>query len=137
MRFLILLFSLFNFQVAFSQVTQSQDLTINLTLPQIESKIEEVYGSSFVENNPSLVQFFLKLFKERISYITQERTADEKYVKLSSLPLMNKNNQSITYDTLFSKLTFNPLKYRMNFYSNTTQVYRFDNSDILIVIAPQ
>lgn len=137
MRLLLLLFSIINIQLAYTQVTQSQDLTTNLTHRQIESKIEEVYGRAYIENNPTLVQFFLKLFKERITYITQERTSDEKYVKLSSLPLMNKNNQSLSYDSIFYEATFNPLKYRMNFYSNTTQVYRFDNSDILIVIAPQ
>jgi hypothetical protein len=137
MRFLILLLSLFNFHVAFSQVTQSQDLTTNLSHQQIESRIEEVYGRAYIENNPSLVQFFLKLFKERITYITQERTSDEKYIKLSSLSILNKNNSNLRTDSQFIANEFNPLKYNMNFYSKITEVYRFDNSDILIVIAPQ
>jgi hypothetical protein len=137
MRQLLILTLLLNYQILFSQVSQSQNLISPITLHEIELKIEEVYGRSFIENNTTLVQFFNKLLKERITYITQERTSDEKYIKLSSLSILNKNNSNLSRDSQFIANEFNPLKYNMNFYSKTTEVYRFDNSDILIVIAPQ
>jgi hypothetical protein len=137
MRQLLILSLLLNYQILFSQVSQSQNLTTPITLHEIELKIEEVYGRSFIENNTTLVQFFNKLLKERITYITQERTSDEKYIKLSSLSILNKNNSNLRPDSQFIANEFNPLKYNMNFYSKITEVYRFDNSDILIVIAPQ
>jgi hypothetical protein len=137
MRQLLILTLLLNYQILFSQVSQSQNLISPITLHEIELKIEEVYGRSFIENNTTLVQFFNKLLKERITYITQERTSDEKYIKLSSLSILNKNNSNLRRDSQFIANEFNPLKYNMNFYSKTTEVYRFDNSDILIVIAPQ
>jgi hypothetical protein len=137
MRQLLILSLLLNYQILFSQVSQSQNLTTPITLHEIELKIEEVYGRSFIENNTTLVQFFNKLLKERITYITQERTSDEKYIKLSSLSILNKNNSNLRPDSQFIANEFNPLKYNMNFYSKITEVYRFDNSDILIFIAPQ
>jgi hypothetical protein len=62
---------------------------------------------------------------------------NEKYTLLSTCNLNNKDNPSLTRDAAFNELTFNPLKYHMIFFSKTTQVYRFDGTDFLIIIAPQ
>jgi len=103
----------------------------------VNDKITEVYGADFVTNNPTLVRSFDKLLTERIRYEQQPETADEKFPKISTLGLNNKRNPSLTMDTVFDAQNFNPLKYGMQLFAPTTQVYRFDNTDILIIIEPQ
>lgn len=103
----------------------------------VNDKITEVYGADFVTNNPTLVVSFSKLLTERIRYEQQPATAGEKFPKISTLGLKNKNNPSLTMDTVFDEQNFNPLKYGIQMFAPTIQVYRFDNSDILIIIEPQ
>lgn len=105
-----------------------------------QQQIEEVYGSktsSFFQTNPDLWPFFEKLLNERIAYIQEPISFNEKYTKLSEVPLNNKYNPGLTRDGAFNIESFNPLKYQMNFYAKTTMVYRIDNTDYLIVINPQ
>jgi hypothetical protein len=103
----------------------------------VNEKIVEVYGEDFVVNNPTLVQQFTKLLTERIRYERKPEMADEKFPKISTLGLKNRNNPSLTMDASFEESGFNPLKYGIQMFASTTQVYRFDNSDILIIIEPQ
>jgi hypothetical protein len=110
---------------------------ISYAQKSVNEKITEVYGADFIVNNPTLVEQFSKLLTERIRYEHKPETTDEKFPKISTVGLKNKNNPSLTVDTNFDELTFNPLKYGIQMFAPTTQVYRFDNSDILIIIEPQ
>jgi len=101
-----------------------------------QQKIEAVYGLSFAANNPGMYQHMYKLLLGRVHYVRQLQTVGEKYPKLSQFALLTKNNSALTRDQVFNEITFNPLKYQLNFFPKTTQVYRFDNSDVLIVIDP-
>lgn len=103
----------------------------------VNDKITEVYGADFITNNPDLVESFNKLLTTRIRYEQQPETAGEKYPKISTLSLNNKNNPTLVMDTSFDEQNFNPLKYGMQLFASTTQVYRFDSTDILIIIEPQ
>lgn len=126
--FLTLCFSFFNLYFLSAQIK-------NTTL-----QIEEVYGSktsSFFQNNPDMWSFFEKLLNDRIEYRQESLSFNEKYSKLSEVPLNNKYNSALVRDGSFNIENFNPLKYQMNFYSKTTVVYRVDNSDYLIIIKPQ
>lgn len=114
-------------------------ISSNLTVAQKTTyqKIEEVYGASFMNDNPTLVQSFSKLLEERIKYVQTPEIENEKYPKISSLGLQNKNNQGLTVDTVFDESTFNPLKYGIQMFAPTKQVYRIDNTDFLMLIEPQ
>jgi hypothetical protein len=106
----------------------------------VHQQIEEVYGpknSSFFQANPDLWIFFEKLLNERIEIKQEPISFNEKYTKLSEVPLNNKYNPALTKDGSFNVESFNPLKYQMNFYAKTTIVYRVDNTEYLIVIKPQ
>ncbi len=100
------------------------------------SKILDVYGQQFMGNNPELIPIFRNFLLERIEYKTEAQSPDEKYPKLSSFGLRNKNNPSLSRDLSFDNNTFNPLKYNISAFEPLTQIIRFDNSDILIIVKP-
>jgi hypothetical protein len=100
------------------------------------SKILDVYGQQFMDNNPELIPIFRKFLLERIEYKTEAQSLDEKYPKLSSFGLRNKNNPSLSRDLSFDNNTFNLLKYNISAFEPLTQIIRFDNSDILIIVKP-
>jgi hypothetical protein len=100
------------------------------------SKILDVYGQQFMDNNPELTPIFRKFLLERIEYKTEAQSPDEKYPKLSSFGLRNKNNPALSLDLSFDNHTFNPLKYNISAFEPLTQIIRFDNSDILIIVKP-
>jgi hypothetical protein len=100
------------------------------------SKILDVYGQQFMDNNPELFPIFRNFIHERIEYKTEAQSPDEKYPKLSSFGLRNKNNPALSRDLSFDNHTFNPLKYNISAFEPLTQIIRFDNSDILIIVKP-
>ena len=102
----------------------------------VDAKIIEVYGQHFMDNNPELFPIFRNFIHERIEYKTEAQSPDEKYPKLSSFGLRNKNNPSLSRDLSFDNNTFNPLKYNISAFEPLTQIIRFDNSDILIIVKP-
>lgn len=102
----------------------------------VDAKILDVYGQQFMGNNPELIPIFRNFLLERIEYKTETQSPDEKYPKLSSFGLRNKNNPSLSRDFSFDNNTFNPLKYNISAFEPLTQIIRFDNSDILIIVKP-
>ncbi len=102
----------------------------------VDAKIIEVYGQQFMDNNPELFPIFRNFILERIEFKTEAQSPDEKYPKLSSFGLRNKNNPSLSRDLSFDNNTFNPLKYNISAFEPLTQIIRFDNSDILIIVKP-
>lgn len=126
-RTLALLFVLFmSFNDSFSQ--------------QINPKIEELLGDKtqeIIQNDPERIKVLNDLLENRIKIMESPVVGEDKYTKLSTVPLANKYNPSIQRDIVFDPATFNPLKYNMNFFTSQTQIYRVDNTDYLIVIQQQ
>lgn len=117
-------------------------LNINQSFSQqINPKIQEVFGSKTQEilnNNPEQIKLFTELLENRLKIVELPLSSvEDKYIKLSTMPLLNKYNPSLTRDVVFDINTFNPLKYNLNFFSNKVEVYRIDNTDYVIVINPQ
>lgn len=107
---------------------------------QFNPKIQAVYGDKmqeFAQNNPEHLARLNDLLDNRIKVIESPSTAEDKYIKLSSVELLNKYNPDLKRDLVYDPITFNPLKYNLNFFSNSPVVYRIDNTDFLIVITPQ
>lgn len=125
--FLTILFALFtNISNSFSQ--------------QIDPKITEVYGDKTQEifqNDPDRLKALTDLLDNRIKLVESPVHGEDKYTKLSTIPLLNKYNPNLKRDVVFNPSTFNPLKYNLNFFTSEVQIYRVDNTDYIIVIDSQ
>jgi hypothetical protein len=107
---------------------------------QVNAKIQEVYGDKtqeIAQNDPERIKFLNDLWDNRIKIIESPIVGEDKYTKLSSVPLLNKYNTNLKRDLIFDPANFNPLKYSMNFFTSEVQIYRVDNTDYLIVIQQQ
>lgn len=107
----------------------------------IDAKIQEVYASKaqeFASQNPDWLKIMNDFIQNRVK-ITRVAfdPLHDKYVKLSEVKLVNKYNPSLQRDVAFDPVSFNPLKYDFIVSAKTTQVYRVDNTDYVIVIEPQ
>jgi len=72
----------------------------------------------------------------RVEITTLAEYGSADYQLLSSIPLKNKCNTALTYDSAenFNPENFNPLKYFFNFYSQTDQAYLVDNTQYIVLI---
>lgn len=107
---------------------------------QVNAKIQEVYGDKtqeIAQNDPERIKLLNDLLDNRIKIIESPIVGEDKYTKLSSVPLLNKYNTNLKRDLTFDPANFNPLKYSMNFFTSEVQIYRVDNTDYLIVIQQQ
>ena len=114
--------------------------TKQLHAQQIDSRIREIFADKtdeYFTANPGVLSAYNDLLLNRVSIIVSPVVGDDKYPKISSIPLLNKYNPNLKRDITFDPLTFNVLKYSLNFFTNTTSVYRIDNTDYLIIIKGQ
>jgi hypothetical protein len=121
-----------NCAIGQSQLTDLQDQ--HPYLPAITS----VYGDTWVSNNQEAVAALENCFSNRMHYLIEPLTGNDKYPLLSSYPLMNKYNPAIVAVdyTHFDPLTFSPITYCLPFFSDRTQVIRVDGTNYIIVIDP-
>jgi len=129
-----------NFYFAFFTVLFIVVSYQNSIAQQINPKIQEVYGSmteQILQSNPDRIKLLNDLLENRIKILNSPIVGDDKYTKLSSVPLLNKYNPNLERDKEFDPENFNALKYNMNFFTTQTQVYRVDNTDFIIIINPQ
>lgn len=135
--FLLILMSLSTYCV------QSQELKIDKNQNNsagIDKRIVEVFGNqleNLVLNDTQRLSDLTDILDNRTEIIEQKNTSNEKYLKLSSVPLFNKYNQNLERDKIFNKNNFNVLKYDLEFYAKSVKVYRIDNTNYLLVIQPQ
>lgn len=116
------------------QQTTSQLANVSAYIPEITS----VYGEVWVSQNPDAVAALGNCFTNRMKYLVEPLSENDKYPLLSSFPLMNKFNPAITAINYgqFNPSTFMPLTYNLPFFSNQPQVIRVDGTDYIIVIDP-
>ena len=113
---------------------------LKIQAQQLDSRIIEVYGNNaneIFQNNPERIKNLTDLLNNRIKIIEMPVIGEDKYPKLSDVPLLNKYNPNLTRDAVIDPNNFNPLKYSLNFFSTKTEVYRIDNTDYIISILPQ
>ncbi len=107
---------------------------------QVNAKIQEVLGDKTEEilaSDPARLAFYNDVIEKRTQVMEMPFHEKEVYIKLSTVPLLNKYNPNLSRDVVFDPLNFNPLKYSFSFSSNKTEIYRVDNTDYLIIIKPQ
>lgn len=112
---------------------------VNLPLTLDEEKlIKEVYQDKFssqVLNNPERLKNIKNILRNRVE-IKRLPNFPKQVKLLSEVSLFNKYNAKLKRKR-FDKDKFNPLSYNFDFYSNSTQIYRVDNTDYYIVIKSQ
>ncbi|MBW3518212.1 hypothetical protein [Flavobacterium sp. NKUCC04_CG] len=108
------------------------------TAAVIDPRIQEVYRDNMklLASDPWRVKALERLLTERIEIIEVAPSADEKDVKLSTMPLFNKYNRNLRRDEAFDINNFNVLKYDLNFFANFRISYRIDNTNYIIKINP-
>lgn len=108
-----------------------------------ETYLKEVYandeGKAQVAPATRRYEYLKELYTTRIKYVKQTTAHDvsKGYKKLSGLALYDLYNENLERDKVFNPLTFNPFKYDFSLYSKTTEAYRVEGTDYLIVIYPQ
>jgi len=74
----------------------------------------------------------------RVEVKTAAVSANENLTKLTTVPLKNKCNASLTYQNeSFDQAKFNPLKYLLDFETKEMLTYRIDNTDKVLIIHPK
>ncbi|MCK0108856.1 hypothetical protein MWU58_06095 [Flavobacteriaceae bacterium S0825] len=100
--------------------------------------LTEVYGETLQKNvldNPERLRSIKNILRNRVEILKMSHYPKD-YKLLSQIPLFNKYNSSLKRE-VFSKSTFNSLKYNFDFYAKQTQVFRVDNTNYYIVIKSQ
>ena len=140
-KYLLLLFLGFIVTKSVSQNHNNAPKSIeNLSPATVDPRISEVFGNqlqALVLNVPNRLKDLNDILTKRVKIEDMKAERDEKYPKLSSVPLYTANNPDLKRDTVVDENTFNPLKYEFRFHARTTVIYRIDNTDKVIVIYPQ
>jgi len=138
MKKIIWLLLFFLAQPIFSQ-SDSKKIELNTSSTHADFCVKEFFGkelSNFSSIDPERIAFFKNVIQNRVSIVFEKNSSNDKYKKLSTIPLFNKYNPEIKRDNHFDTSSFNVLKYKINFFSNDQQVIRIDDSDYLILISP-
>lgn len=103
---------------------------------ETDNFIEDVYGK--LDKNSQLYKNLKDLLLNRVEFKISPKIKGEKdYENIADFPLFNKYNSNLKRDSELNPDTFNPIKYNLTFYHHYTKVYRFENSDWLLIIYPQ
>ena len=145
---LVILFS-FSTHHSEAQTKRKQALTlvkykenVNTPLTVKETKmLEEVYGdklNEYVLSKPQRLKDIKHLLRNRIVIKQIDGVTDNnKYQTLSQVGLFNRYNGSLTMDTNYDPITFNPLKYNLDYHRRGSIMYRIDNTNYFIIIKSQ
>ncbi|WP_439152035.1 hypothetical protein [Winogradskyella sp.] len=145
-KLLILLPVLFISFSVFSQDSKNVPISFpdNVDAPlskKEKAMIDEVYQSNaneLVYQNANFLKDIKHLLRNRITIYKDTNPKTQKHSKLlSEVPLFNEYNSDLQRDSTFDFNSFNPLKYKLDFFTKGTYVYRIDNTDYFIQITSQ
>ena len=144
----IILFS-FGTHLSEAQTRKKQALTLvkyneNVKAPLTvkETKmLQEVYGdklNEYVLSKPQRLKDTKHLLRNRIVVKEIKGIFDtNKYQTLSQVGLFDRYNSNLVMDATYNPITFNPLKYNLDFYRRGSVMYRIGNTDYFIIIKSQ
>lgn len=137
---LFLSFTIFSQEAKSTPISFPDNVEAPLTKKE-KAMINEVYQSKaneLVYQNSDFLKDLKHLLRNRITIYKDTNPKTQKFTKLlSEVPLFNDYNSSLTRDANFNINNFNPLKYKLNFFSKGTYVYRIDNTDYFIQVISQ
>ncbi|WP_452219602.1 hypothetical protein [Lacinutrix salivirga] len=102
--------------------------------------IEEVYGKeakTLVYNDADFSKSLKHLLRNRIEFIDASKNPKLKKGKLLSQVELSEDYTTQKKDYSFNLETFNPLKYKLDFFSKGTYLYIIDNTNYVIQITSQ
>lgn len=116
--------------------------TITPEPSNFESFIRQVYvaqGQSQIAPDTRRYAYMKELYLNRITYVAYDPVKIKalKYTKLSQMPINDTYNKGLSRDVTFDVNTFNPFKYKINYYKKETQRFLIDNSNYVMIIRPQ
>ncbi|WP_339626784.1 hypothetical protein [uncultured Winogradskyella sp.] len=103
--------------------------------------IKEVFQSkskALVFNNETFLKDIKHLLRNRILIYEELNPKSQKQTKmLSEVPLFDDYNKNLKRDSKFDITSFNPLKYKLDFFAKGTYVYRIDGTNYFIQVTSQ
>ncbi len=145
--FLPIIFMFFSF-FATSQTIRKKPIPLVKYLENVEAPfttnelkmLKEVYKEKFedyVINDLALGKALKHLLRNRIEIkeIPEFKNV-KKYKNLSTITLDN-DDPSIRRDGTFNKDSFNPLRYKVQFFSKQGQLFKIENTGYYLVVKPQ
>lgn len=105
--------------------------------PSLENEfINNVFGKN-ITNGSQHYKNIIDLLQNRVEFLKIKKSSGKDYPSISNISLFNKYNNKLQRDVLFDPLTFNVLKYDLDYFSNLIKIYRVNNTDWVILIKPQ
>lgn len=105
---------------------------------QVDSRIAEVYGSSLSQilaHDNQRLTVLNQLINERIQIIDQDSvSAKLKFPALNAQPIFNKYVPTLSIDAVYNPVTFNPLKYDLNFFEWGDRGYWINGTNKILFI---
>lgn len=104
------------------------------------SQIEEVYGNTIQANvldHPQRIKDIKHILRNRVEIVDAGSKDLSSLPKLSSVELFNDYQPGLVKDFNFNPNSFNPLKYKFNFYSRDAFIYHVDGTSYYIMIKSQ
>lgn len=127
------------FAFFFCLTLQAQEI-YTIDESKLDHFINEVYADKKQERVYAIPQKTEKLASQlqRVEIVKKNASHPKDMHLLSNIPVINTYNKSLKVDTPFDPNSFNPLKYKFDFFRSDKSVYYLvDNSDYVIVIKPQ
>lgn len=122
------------------KIDYPKNVTAELTKKE-KSFIKEVYKSSakaIVFDDNQFLKDIKHLLRNRVVIYEDNNPKTQKKAKLlSEIELFNTYNKNLQRDKTFNPSTFNPLKYKLDFFAKGTYVYRVDDTNYFIQITSQ
>ena len=121
-------------QKSITKISFSNDLP---TKVNVKHCAEEVFRDCMQYTEERYLSTYTEQMK-RISFVDSTEAEQTIIQNLSSIELKLKCNPDLRHDTkeTFDKNTFNPLKYRFNFYASNVQYFQIDGTTFLIKLSP-
>ena len=104
-----------------------------------EQFIREVFADeadNILKDKQSKRYVMIAGFLQRVEISNLPEYHKKKIKLLSTVGIVTDYNPNLKMDLIFNPDAFNPLKYNFAMSSKKPQVYRFDNTDYIIVINP-
>jgi len=135
---IILFISLFSFAVYSQDADYSAYFKSGTKLNV--NDLDQLLGQVYLEKAQDIKQTvryedYTELLSHRMAIVQIPEGKIGSLLSTNDLPLNIEYNSELTYDKDFNLSTFNPFKYDMNFFPNTSSVsYRIGNSDYIVII---
>ncbi len=125
--------------IEFFNDSKKKLLVQKYSIAQINAFIKEAYLNDFqsIINDDKKYALFVDFFQNRLSFETDKNYEGKVSDNISNLELDTKHNPNQQIDLVYDLKTFNPLKYKIEFFPQKTVVYKLGNTQHYMLIQPR